>query len=72
MVNGIEREQDYPYRAYPDEETAKSDTCKYNRSLGYATVKNVYKTKQGDELSLKQAIVSVGAVAIGLDASECK
>jgi len=52
--------------------TAKSDTCKYNRSLGYATVKKVYKTSQGDELSLKKAIVSVGVVAIGVDASECK
>ncbi len=70
--NGIEQEKDYAYGTYPDEQSAKSGICKYNRSLAYATVKKVYKTIENDELSLKQALVNSGVVAIGVDASECR
>jgi len=54
-----------------DQTTAKSDICKHNKSLAYATVKKVFKTPQGDELSLKRALANYGVVAIGVDASTC-
>lgn len=66
---GIQREKDYPYGKYPEESTAKSGPCKHNKTLGYATVKKVFQTPQGDELSLKRALANYGVVAIGVDAS---
>ena len=70
--HGIQREKDYPYGKYPEEATAKSGPCKHNKTLGYATVKKVYQTPQGDELSLKKALANFGVVAIGVDAATCK
>ena len=68
---GIEQEKDYPYAKYPDEATAKTGACKYNKTKAFAIVNKVYQTRQGDENALKQALATRGVVAIGVDATTC-
>lgn len=59
---GIDTEKSYPYEA-------QDDTCKYNAEDSGATDRGFVDIPQGNEKNLKQALATVGPVAVAIDAS---
>lgn len=59
---GIDTEKTYPYEG-------KDDTCRYNAKNSGATDKGFVDIPEGDEDKLKQALATIGPVAVAIDAS---
>jgi len=61
-VGGIELESEYPYKA-------KDGLCKFIEILARATVSGYVDVRSEDEDALKQAVATVGPIAVAIDAS---
>uniref|UniRef100_A0A8U7NG25 Cathepsin S n=1 Tax=Corvus moneduloides TaxID=1196302 RepID=A0A8U7NG25_CORMO len=59
---GIESEESYPY-------TAQNGTCRYNASARAASCSRFVELPQGDEAALRDAVATVGPVAVAIDAT---
>uniref|UniRef100_A0A0R3WSV2 Pept_C1 domain-containing protein n=1 Tax=Hydatigena taeniaeformis TaxID=6205 RepID=A0A0R3WSV2_HYDTA len=59
--HAIEPESAYPYRA-------TDGPCRYNESLGIATVKDIGEIPEGNETALMEAVAKVGPISIAIDA----
>lgn len=61
--DGIESEESYPY-------TAQNGTCHYNASARAASCSGYHELPEGDEAALRDAVATVGPVAVGIDATQ--
>ncbi|XP_041323322.1 cathepsin S-like [Pyrgilauda ruficollis] len=59
---GIESEESYPY-------TAQNGTCHYNASARAASCSRFLELPEGDEAALRDAVATVGPVAVAIDAT---
>uniref|UniRef100_A0A803VSF8 Cathepsin S n=1 Tax=Ficedula albicollis TaxID=59894 RepID=A0A803VSF8_FICAL len=59
---GIESEESYPY-------TAQNGTCRYNASARAASCSRFLELPEGDEAALREAVATVGPVAVAIDAT---
>ncbi|NXB34363.1 CATS protein, partial [Eulacestoma nigropectus] len=59
---GIESEESYPY-------TAQNGTCRYNASARAASCSRFLELPEGDEAALRDAVATVGPVAVAIDAT---
>ncbi|NXF28092.1 CATS protein, partial [Rhodinocichla rosea] len=59
---GIESEESYPY-------TAQNGTCHYNASARAASCSRFVELPEGDEAALRDAVATVGPVAVAIDAT---
>ncbi|XP_056366986.1 cathepsin S [Oenanthe melanoleuca] len=59
---GIEAEESYPY-------TAQNGTCRYNASARAASCSRFLELPPGDEAALRDAVATVGPVAVAIDAT---
>ncbi|NXO14535.1 CATS protein, partial [Oriolus oriolus] len=59
---GIESEESYPY-------TAQNGTCHYNASARAASCSGFLQLPEGDEGALRDAVATVGPVAVAIDAT---
>ncbi|NXD46813.1 CATS protein, partial [Copsychus sechellarum] len=59
---GIESEESYPY-------TAQNGTCRYNASSRAASCSRFLELPEGDEAALREAVATVGPVAVAIDAT---
>ncbi|XP_062367384.1 cathepsin S-like [Cinclus cinclus] len=59
---GIESEESYPY-------TAQNGTCHYNASARAASCSRFLELPEGDEAALREAVATVGPVAVAIDAT---
>ncbi|NXE44166.1 CATS protein, partial [Ptilorrhoa leucosticta] len=59
---GIESEESYPY-------TAQNGTCRYNASARAASCSRFVELPEGDEAALRDAVATVGPVAVAIDAT---
>ncbi|NXS26369.1 CATS protein, partial [Pomatostomus ruficeps] len=59
---GIESEESYPY-------TAQNGTCRYNASARAASCSRFLELPEGDEAALRDAVATVGPVAVAIDAA---
>jgi len=59
---GIDTEKTYPYEA-------KDDTCRYDAKNSGATDKGFVDIDQGNEQKMKEALATIGPVAVAIDAS---
>ncbi|NWV16875.1 CATS protein, partial [Origma solitaria] len=59
---GIESEESYPY-------TAQNGTCRYNASARAASCSSFLELPEGDEAALRDAVATVGPVAVAIDAT---
>ncbi|NWU88087.1 CATS protein, partial [Onychorhynchus coronatus] len=60
--HGIESEESYPY-------TAQNGTCRYNASASAASCSRYVELPPGDEAALRDAVATVGPVAVAIDAT---
>ncbi|NWU08206.1 CATS protein, partial [Cephalopterus ornatus] len=60
--HGIESEESYPY-------TAQNGTCRYNSSASAASCSRYVELPAGDEAALRDAVATVGPVAVAIDAT---
>ncbi|XP_032568834.1 cathepsin S isoform X2 [Chiroxiphia lanceolata] len=60
--HGIESEESYPY-------TAQNGTCHYNASASAASCSRYVELPEGDEAALRDAVATVGPVAVAIDAT---
>jgi len=59
---GLDTEESYPYKGY-------QDTCKFNSKNVGATDTGLVQIKYGDENDLKNAVATIGPIAVAIDAS---
>ncbi|NWH42236.1 CATS protein, partial [Chloropsis hardwickii] len=59
---GIESDESYPY-------TAQNGTCRYNASARAASCSRFLELPPGDEAALRDAVATVGPVAVAIDAT---
>ncbi|KAM7029056.1 cathepsin S isoform 2-T3 [Acridotheres tristis] len=59
---GIESEESYPY-------TAQNGKCHYNASARAASCSRFLELPEGDEAALREAVATVGPVAVAIDAT---
>jgi len=59
---GLQTEADYPY-------TGQDGTCSFDKSKVAATLTGFVDVTSGDEEALKQAVATVGPIAVAIDAS---
>ncbi|NWI39444.1 CATS protein, partial [Picathartes gymnocephalus] len=59
---GIESDESYPY-------TAQNGTCHYNASARAASCSRFQELPPGDEAALREAVATVGPVAVAIDAT---
>ncbi|OPJ85685.1 cathepsin S [Patagioenas fasciata monilis] len=60
---GIDSDESYPY-------TAQNGTCRYNASNRAATCSRYVELPYGDEAALRDAVATVGPVAVAIDATQ--
>jgi len=61
-IGGLESESDYPY-------TATTNDCKFDKSKVVAQLTGFVDVTSGDEEALKEAVATVGPIAVAIDAS---
>ncbi|KAL0147382.1 hypothetical protein M9458_056630, partial [Cirrhinus mrigala] len=60
---GIDSESSYPYEGV-------QGPCRYNQSKRSAKCSYYYNVRQGDEEALKEAVATIGPIAVAIDASK--
>ena len=61
ICTGIDTEQSYPYEA-------RRGRCRFNPDNIGATDTNIVKLPAGNEKALKEAVATIGPIAVGIDA----